>query len=90
MYSIQYIGATWCGPCKTVKPIVSVLAHKFMVPVSYLEYDEMEEEERADVKKLPTIRILQGGVVAEITTQHADTLEIWLRKHVRVNGDDDF
>ncbi len=89
--SIQYIGATWCGPCKTVKPLVSVLAHKFSISATFLDYDEMEEEEKADVKKLPTIRILQeGGVVLEITTNHADTLELWLRKHVRVNGDEDF
>jgi thiol-disulfide isomerase/thioredoxin len=92
MTTLQYIGATWCGPCKTVKPVVATLAHKFTVPVTYLDYDEMEEDvDKAAVKKLPTIRILEEGkVVVEITTNHADTLELWLRKHVRVNGDEEF
>ena len=91
-YKIVYIGATWCGPCKTVKPLASVLAHKFTVPIAFLDYDEMEEGEKDAVKKLPTLRVLTATnePVTEITTNHADTLELWLRKHVRVNADEDF
>jgi thiol-disulfide isomerase/thioredoxin len=90
-YTMQYIGASWCGPCKTVKPLVAGSAHKFTIPTTFLDYDEMEEEDKSNVQKLPTIRIFQGAErVLEITTNHADVLELWLRKHVRVNGDDDF
>jgi thiol-disulfide isomerase/thioredoxin len=91
MPSIQYIGASWCGPCKTVKPFAELLAHKFSVPIAFLDYDEMEETEKDTVKKLPTIRILEeGAVLKEITTAHADMLEMWLRTHVRVNATEDF
>jgi thiol-disulfide isomerase/thioredoxin len=91
MTSIQYIGATWCAPCKTVKPIAESLAHKFAVPIEFLDYDEMEENNKESVMKLPTIRCLQDGrIVKEITTAHADMLEMWLRTNVRVNATDDF
>jgi thiol-disulfide isomerase/thioredoxin len=90
-YTIEYIGATWCAPCKVAKPIVSVIAHKFAVPLILKDYDEMEEEERADIKKLPTVRVYSNkDVIHEITTNHADSLELWLRNHVRVNEDADF
>jgi thiol-disulfide isomerase/thioredoxin len=90
-YTVEYIGASWCGPCKTVKPVAELLAHKFSVPIAFLDYDEMEEEEKDAVKKLPTIHILQDEtVVHTIMTAHADMLEMWLRNNVRVNGTDDF
>jgi thiol-disulfide isomerase/thioredoxin len=88
---LVYIGATWCAPCRTVKPLVTALAHKFGVPLTVLDYDEMEEADKDAVKKLPTIRILQNGkVVQEIITAHADMLEMWLRTNVRVNLTEDF
>ncbi len=90
--TIEYIGATWCAPCKTVKPLATVLAHKFTIPITFVDYDEMEEVEKDTVKKLPTLRIRNetGAILTEITTNHADTLELWLRKNVRVNGEEDF
>ena len=89
--TIVYIGASWCAPCKTVKPLAEVLAHKFGVPITFLDYDEMEEAEKDDVKKLPTIRILQDDTVVQtIITAHADMLEMWLRANVRVNATEDF
>lgn len=90
-FRIEYIGASWCAPCRTVKPLVSAMAHKFSVPITFIDYDEMEDAEKDAVKKLPTVRVLDGTcTLVEITTNHADTLELWLRKHVRVNGEEDF
>jgi thiol-disulfide isomerase/thioredoxin len=88
---LHYIGASWCVPCKLVKPRVEELAKKYGLPLTLWDYDEMEEEQRDSVKKLPTVRILQESVlVKEITTQHADLLELWLQTNVRVNTTDDF
>lgn len=91
-YRIEYIGASWCSPCKLVKPVAIALAHKFAVPITVLDYDELEDIHKDSVKKLPTIRIVSSSAetLHEITTNHADTLDIWLRAHVRVNGDEDF
>ena len=88
---LVYIGASWCSPCRTVKPLVTILAHKYSIDLTIKDYDEMDETEKESVQKLPTIRILEDGkVVKEITTAHADMLEMWLRTHVRVNATDDF
>jgi thiol-disulfide isomerase/thioredoxin len=90
-FRIEYIGASWCAPCRTVKPLVTVIAHKFAIPLTECDYDEMEETAKDTVKKLPTVRVLAtSGTLTEITTNHADILEMWLRKHVRVNGEEDF
>lgn len=92
MIRIEYVGASWCAPCRTVKPLVMAIAHKFGITVTEYDYDEMEETAKDMVKKLPTVRVLDGSgtLQTEITTNHADTLEVWLRKHVRVNGEEDF
>ena len=71
--------------------MTDLLAHKFGVPITFLDYDELEEEEKDAVKKLPTIHIRQDTVVVNtITTAHADMLEMWLRTNVRVNATEDF
>jgi thiol-disulfide isomerase/thioredoxin len=91
MYRIEYIGATWCAPCRTVKPLVTLLSHKFACSLEEYDYDEMEEEAKSSVSKLPTVRVWEEGVIrVEITTNHAEMLEIWLKTHVRVNDVDDF
>ncbi len=88
-FSILYIGASWCAPCRTVKPLIQDLAKKFGIPLILQDYDEMEEEEREKVRKLPTVRIMSDTIV-EITSNHVDTLDIWLRKNVRVIAEEDF
>jgi thiol-disulfide isomerase/thioredoxin len=91
MVELHYIGATWCAPCKVAKPQVEALAKKYGLILTMFDYDEMEEEVKDTVKKLPTVRILEKGFpVKEITTQHADMLEMWLQANVRVNTTDDF
>jgi len=90
-FSIKYIGAAWCGPCKTIKPAVSLISHKFAIPLTFTECDEMEQSERNELIKLPTIRVYKDDIlVLEITSNHTATLELWLREHVRVNGNDEF
>ena len=91
MFRIEYIGASWCAPCRTTKPVVSMLAHKFACSLEEHDYDEMEEEAKSTVLKLPTIRVWDAsGMRTEITTSHAEKLESWLRSNVRVNTEEDF
>jgi thiol-disulfide isomerase/thioredoxin len=91
---IEYIGAAWCAPCKVVKPVVGEMAHRFGVPAVFLDYDEdLEEEQRDAVKKLPTIRVFGVGDsgMTEITTKHAEALEALLKEMpLRVSADEDF
>jgi thiol-disulfide isomerase/thioredoxin len=88
---IEYIGATWCAPCRIAKPLVSILAYKFACSLEEYDYDEMEEDAKSNISKLPTVRIWKDSVLqTEITTQHADMLELWLKSNVRVHTEEDF
>jgi len=76
MYELEYIGASWCAPCKVVKPKVLEQAAKYSIPIKTYDIDEDVEKIDVDaVKKLPTLRVLQDNkVVAEFITKHNDQL----------------
>ena len=93
METLEYIGASWCAPCRTVKPEVQRLAQNFGIPLTVVDYDAMEEKEQEAVSKLPTIRIWKDRVLQEtITMNHIPMLESWLKTHIvlRVNAEEDF
>ena len=74
-----------------MKPLVSLLSHKFACSFVEHDYDEMEEDAKSYVSKLPTVRVWEGDIMrVQFTTNHADMLDVWLKTHVRVNGVDDF
>jgi len=92
-YELEYIGATWCAPCKIVKPKVLEQAAKYAIPIK--TYDINEDVEKIDVdavKKLPTLRVIKNGeVVAEFITKHNDQLEEFLSKTIKpATSDTDF
>jgi thiol-disulfide isomerase/thioredoxin len=92
-YELEYIGASWCAPCKVVKPKVLEQAVKYAIPVKTYDIDDDVEKIDVDaVKKLPTLRVLEDGkVVAEFTTKHNDQLEEFLSKNVKpATTDKDF
>uniref|UniRef100_A0A6C0LNV8 Thioredoxin domain-containing protein n=1 Tax=viral metagenome TaxID=1070528 RepID=A0A6C0LNV8_9ZZZZ len=84
-YKLEYIGASWCAPCKVVKPKVLEQAAKYSIPVKTYDIDDDVEKIDVDaVKKLPTLRVLEDGkVVAEFTTKHNDQLEEFLSKNIK-------
>ncbi len=89
--TLHYYGADWCGACKKAHPSVLTVANRYGVSVVDFDYDMLEEEEKATIKKLPTVRVVDGSnILTEITTQHADMLDAWMRSHVRVNTSEDF
>ncbi len=93
VYELEYIGATWCAPCKVVKPKVLEQAAKYAIPVKTYDIDEDVAKIDVDsVKKLPTLRVLKDGtVVAEFITRHNDQLEDFLSKTVKpATTDTDF
>jgi thiol-disulfide isomerase/thioredoxin len=89
-YSILYIGATWCGTCKTIKPQTETLAKKFAVPLRILDYDnDLEEEEKSSISKVPTLRIFEDDrLIAEYNVKQIESLETWLKKNISLGGDD--
>jgi thiol-disulfide isomerase/thioredoxin len=92
---VKYYGADWCGACKKVFPAVQTLVSRFDVALEEIDYDMLEEEEKSNITKLPTVLVLERSKNADIVhatflTQHSDMLETWLRTHVRVNTSEDF
>ncbi len=85
---IVYIGATWCGTCKTIKPAIESLAKKFSVALKTLDYDHDLDADAQDlIKKVPTIWIVQDGKrVAEYNVNQVAATEAWLASHVSLTG----
>jgi thioredoxin-like negative regulator of GroEL len=92
MIEIVYIGAAWCGTCKTIKPAIVELSRRFSVKVKLLDYDiDLEPEAQEEIKKVPTIKITRDGrKVAEFDTNQVASTESWLAANMKLTVTDDF
>ncbi|KAA1173990.1 thioredoxin [Marinobacter salinexigens] len=63
--------APWCGPCKTVAPLLEVLADEFAdeITIAKVNVDESPEvTARMGIRSIPTLALFkEGGVVAQQT-----------------------
>ena len=78
---IHYIGATWCAPCRATKPKAKEIAEQAKLLFVERDHDkDLSEEEQSKIKKLPTIRLIEKGVMqAEFTTgTAADSFKLYL------------
>ncbi len=59
--------ATWCGPCKKLKPIVEELATQYegKVKVAHVDVDEarVRRAMKYGVMSVPTVLYIKGGQV---------------------------
>jgi thiol-disulfide isomerase/thioredoxin len=88
-YAIVYIGATWCSSCKVMKPSVEVWADCYNLTLRSLDYDaDLTDEEREQITKVPTIRIIDvdtGATVATWNVNHIAQLKDWLKNNVNID-----
>ena len=64
-YYVQYFGATWCGPCRNVKPRLKKSLKRYGADAFYSEFDvdvDKDAVAKAKVKSVPTIVVCQRGV----------------------------
>lgn len=87
---VIYIGASWCSTCKVIKPKTTELCTKFGVTLKLLDYDDdLEEEEKSEITKVPTLQIKQDGVLLEtFNVNQVASLEAYLTKNVTLATDD--
>jgi len=77
MTEVQLITAIWCGRCKTVKPEVEAICKMNGATYIVLDMADLDEEEVAPIKSLPTIRVRATGSKDPWTVYTANTLDIF-------------
>jgi thiol-disulfide isomerase/thioredoxin len=82
---IVYFGATWCTPCKLIKPTFLELA-KSVPPKA--EFRVLDADEDVDlfsgfeVKAIPEIKVLVDGEVKDVYKgSNKDALKAFVAKH---------
>jgi thioredoxin len=73
-------GATWCGPCQMVAPIIEELAHEYDGRVVIGKCDVDQDNDlpgRFNVRNIPTILFIKNGEVVSklVGAQSKDVLK---------------
>lgn len=87
-YYVQYYGATWCGPCRTVKPRLKKVMKKYGLDQVYREFDVDEhkaETKKAGVSSVPVIIICRKGKqIDRLTGSHSEkNIEAFFQKYLQ-------
>ena len=62
MKTAKYFGATWCGPCKTFKPVMNEIAGEGY-SVQFIDIDQQQDlSARYNVRSVPTTVIEENGI----------------------------
>jgi thiol-disulfide isomerase/thioredoxin len=69
---IRFFNATWCGPCKQMKPHLDELK-KAGYPIEYIDVDENPTlAESANVRGVPTTAIYENDTLVERVVGYED------------------
>ena len=62
MKTMKYFSATWCGPCKTFKPIMNEVAGEGH-SVQFIDIDQQQDlTAKYNVRSVPTTVIEENGI----------------------------
>jgi thioredoxin 1 len=62
MKKILYFTATWCGPCKAIKPRMEMLSQT--LPIQFIDVDTNKTTcEQYGVRNVPCVIIIDGSTV---------------------------
>jgi len=62
MKTMKYFSATWCGPCKTFKPIMNEIAGDGY-SVQFIDIDQSQDlAAKHNVRSVPTTVIEENGI----------------------------
>lgn len=69
MLQILKFGATFCGPCRVIKPIVEEISNETGIEVIHYDADEHESIfAQYNIRAVPTLVFLKNGVEVERKT----------------------
>jgi thioredoxin 1 len=62
MKTMKYFSATWCGPCKVFKPVMTEIASEGH-SVEFIDIEqEQNKAQQYNVRSVPTVVIEENGV----------------------------
>ena len=62
MKTMKYFSATWCGPCKTFKPIMNEIAGEGY-SVQFIDIDQSQDlAAKHNIRSVPTTVIEENGM----------------------------
>ena len=62
MKTMKYFSATWCGPCKTFKPVMNEIAGEGH-SVQFIDIDQQQDlAAKYGVRSVPTTVIEENGI----------------------------
>ena len=62
MKTMKYFSATWCGPCKTFKPVMNEIAGEGY-SIEFIDVDqEQNKATKYAVRSVPTVVIEENGI----------------------------
>jgi thioredoxin 1 len=65
MLEVKKFSATWCGPCKSLVPLMNEIKMQFPTGVRFIDYDVDTEKLAAaqyGVNSVPTVIFVKDGV----------------------------
>jgi len=77
-------GATWCGPCRTMKPTLIRAASALGVKLGLVDVDQCEQlASKYRISSLPTLMIFKDGnpIKTHTGTMNEQQLRAWLEQN---------
>lgn len=84
-WALVYFSATWCGPCKTMGPIMERVASDHQGSVTSIKVDVDEAPElagRFGLRSVPTLLLFKDGQVVDgqVGSMPKEAVTAWIRE----------
>jgi thioredoxin-like negative regulator of GroEL len=61
MKQILYFSSTWCGPCRTFKPVIESLQSE--ISITFIDVDASPQTATTwNVRSVPTVLVIENGI----------------------------
>ncbi len=86
-WTLLYFSASWCGPCKTMSPIMEGVSQKNDSHLNVIKIDVDEAQQLAaqyGIRSIPTLVLLNSGQQVDtlVGAQPPPQIQSWLNGHL--------